>query len=248
MNTKLTPLTRVQSTAEAVRRMILDGEFRPGSRLQAQMLADQLGVSRTPVYDALASLQKEGLLEYEANRGYSVRKFDLKDLLGAFDVRLTLEGLACRLVAEKGMSKGALEKLRENINRTEEVLYGNVWTDAEQEKWRLLNMEFHDTILAEADNTYLTLAVVNARSVPPIDDRIAYKAGKDGVWLWPLLDQDFGKHAYQDHVRVFEAIEEGQGSRAENMMKEHIFSSREKIRRLMGELLAKRQQSKPSKR
>ena len=56
--------TRAQSTTGEIRDLILSGELRPGARLQAQMLADRLGVSRTPIVDALTALHKEGLLEY----------------------------------------------------------------------------------------------------------------------------------------------------------------------------------------
>lgn len=243
MTSKHAAVTRVQSAADVIRHMILTGELGWGMRLQAQMLADQLGVSKTPVYDALAALHGEGLLDYEANRGYSVKQFDLRTVLGAFDVRLTLEGLACRLVADQGLPKAAAESLRANLKRTEDVLFGQAWTAAEQEQWRLLNLAFHDSILALADNPYLTRAVMNARSLPPIYDAAKHEAGKDN--LWPLLDQTYGQQAFRDHVRIFEAIEAGQGVRAENMMKEHIFSNREKTRRVLESLIST---SPPTKR
>lgn len=233
VDSKESVVTRVQSTADTLRRMILRGELVSGSRLQAQMLSEQLGVSRTPVYDALSVLHNEGLVEYEANRGYTVRKFTLKDVLSAFDVRLTLEGLACRLVAENGVSPETLGNLKTNLANTEEVVFGEEWSAKMAEAWRQLNLEFHDLIIAEADNTYLLQGVLSARSLPPIHS-IMTRSAEDN--LWPLLDRSVGQRAFSDHVRIVEAIEAGQATRAENMMKEHIYSNREKTKAILEKL------------
>ncbi|MDR5785263.1 GntR family transcriptional regulator [Caballeronia sp. LP003] len=245
VNPKESVVTRVQSTADTLRTMILRGELVSGCRLQAQMLSEQLGVSRTPVYDALSVLHNQGLVEYEANRGYTVRKFTLKDVLSAFDVRLTLEGLACRLVAEKGVSAETLEKLKINLAKTEQVVFGEDWSDAMAEAWRQLNLEFHDLIIAEADNTYLMQGVLSARSLPPIHS-IMTKSGEDN--LWPLLDQSVGQRAFSDHVRIVEALEARQATRAENMMKEHIYSNREKTKVILEKLQQDDVQKKGRKR
>lgn len=229
-------VTRAQSTAEALRQMILSGEIKRGERLRAQMLADRLGVSRTPVNDALAALHKEGLLEYGAHRGYAVKRFDADHLLGAVDVRLTLEGLACRLIAERGIGGSTSHALQENLQHTERVLFGQRWGSEEKEQWRLANLQFHDLLLAEAGNSYLTDGVLRARLLPPL---IGYAEKRvDPDTLFPRLDQDFGRQAFRDHTRIVEAIEARQSSRAENMMKEHIFTTREATRRILNEILA----------
>ncbi|NKJ00972.1 GntR family transcriptional regulator of vanillate catabolism [Novosphingobium sp. SG707] len=215
--------------------MIVSGELQPGDRLQAQMLADRLGVSRTPVNDALAVLHKEGLLDYGVNRGYGVRRFDLCTLLDAFDVRLTLEGLACRLIAERGVRAETVAQLRSNLGRSEDLLFAPNWSSEKHARWRQLNLEFHDLLLEEANNSYLTSGVASARSLPPILDRTHGSDATDEIW--PLLELKFSQDAWRDHVRIVEAIELGQGSRAENMMKEHVFSSREKARRIIQQLL-----------
>ena len=215
--------------------MIVSGDIRPGERLQAQMLANRLGVSRTPIADALAILHKEGLLEYAPNCGYGVKQFDINELLSAFDVRLTLEGLACRLVAEKGLQQETSEALRANLKRTEEVLFGQTWTSAEKDEWKVLNLQFHDLLIDAADNPYLTAGVANTRVLPPIYDRASRLIGVDEVLR--QFGQAQTQQAFWDHERVFEAINAGQGARAESMMKEHIYSNREKSRRQLEILL-----------
>lgn len=224
-------VTRAQSTTDTIRQMIVDGEFRPGDRLQAQMLADRLGVSRTPVNDALAGLRKEGLLEYGVHRGYGVKRFDLANVLDAFDVRLTLEGLGCRLIAERGLAPATSAAIQHNLDKTEAVLFGRSWADEEKEQWRLLNLDFHDLLLFEANNDYLIVGVNNARALPPIFDKALQRI--EPTEIWPRLERQFSQQAFRDHVRIIEAIEAGQATRAENMMKEHIYLSREKMRRIM---------------
>ena len=219
--------TRTQSVAKAVRAMIIAGEYQAGERLQVQRLADRLGVSRTPVAEALVALNREGLVEYETHRGYGVKRFDIQSLLDAFDVRIVLEGLAARVVAERGLSPQTNEAIIRNIASTEATLAGPDWTATEQEAWRVLNLDFHDLLLGETGNGFLTEGVMRTRSMPPIFDT-SYDRMADEVWPW--LDLTFSRQALGDHKRLFSAIGAGQASRAENMMREHIFASREKFR------------------
>ena len=223
--------TRTQSAIEAIRAMIVRGDLRSGDRLQAQMLADRLGVSRTPVADALAALHKEGLVEYAPNCGYGVRQFDLATLMAAFDVRLTLEGLACRLVAEQGLGRPVVDSIRANLARTKQVLFGPSWTAVQQDEWKNLNLQFHDRLIEAAGNPFLTAGVADTR-VPPLiyDEALRQVASAD---LWRGFGQEQTQQAFRDHERIFEAVLAGQGARAENMMKEHVFTNREKARRQM---------------
>jgi len=228
-------VTRAQSTKEAIRQLILSGELQPGDRLQAQMLADRLGVSRTPVSEALNALHKEGLLEYGAHRGYGVRRFNLETLLDAFDVRLTLEGLACRLIAERGLSPETSQALRENLERTEKVLFGEGYSVEKHHQWRRLNQDFHDLLLAEANNSYLTTGVESARTLPPLFEKTLRHDASDEIWS--RLELRFSQDAYRDHVRIVRAIEAGQASRAAHMMEEHVYTSREKAKRIVEGML-----------
>ena len=229
-------VTRAQSTTEVIRQMIMTGSIKQGTRLQAQMLADRLGVSRTPVNDALSVLHKEGLLEYGANRGYRVKRFELDNILCAFDVRLTLEGLACRLVAERGLGDVAAAVIASNLERTEAVLFGPAWTPAEQASWEALNLEFHDTLLGEAANPYLTQGVVTARSLPPVIDRHEQHIAE--ARQSSNQDRQFIQQAFRDHARIIEAVTARQGARAEHMLREHIFTTRENARRMIEAILA----------
>jgi len=229
--------TRVRATAETIRQMILGGKLPAGERLRAQKLADHLGVSRTPVTEALAVLHREGLLEYGVNRGYGVKRFGVKSFMDAYDARQVLEGLACRLAAERGLKPEVALRLEQNIDETEEALFGDRWDAVEQESWRLLNFEYHDLLLASADNAFVSAAVANARALPPIFDSGAGEALSE---FWPQLDRNYSQQAYSDHRRILEAVLAGQGTRAESLMREHVFAGREKARQIVEQQLSAR--------
>ena len=90
--------TLSQHVTDTLRDWVLHGKFSPGARLEEIPLAEKLGVSRTPVRAALATLGNEGLLEHLPKRGYTVRAYDLAEIVAAYEVRAALEGLALSLI------------------------------------------------------------------------------------------------------------------------------------------------------
>src|SRR3954469_15171246 len=85
-----------------LRALLLGGEFEAGSRMPELPLVERLGVSRTPLRLALATLEHEGLLAVAPGGGYAVRSFTRKDIDHAIDLRGVLEGTAARFAAEEG--------------------------------------------------------------------------------------------------------------------------------------------------
>ena len=111
--------TRSQSVTEALRELIVQGELKPGQHVQEVPLAEQLGVSRTPVRTALNTLANEGFLVYQPNKGYFVRQFDIAEILEVYEVRAALESLAAhyRLVL-KGLKEPKALGRRKRVNET----------------------------------------------------------------------------------------------------------------------------------
>src|SRR2546421_10358558 len=101
----------VDQVYAVVRARILSGELPGGSRLPQNSLAEELGVSRTPLREALRRLSTEGLVVLEANRGATVAQHGLSDMLHAWRARLVLEPAAARLAAEV-RAPDALERMR----------------------------------------------------------------------------------------------------------------------------------------
>src|ERR1700680_593288 len=95
---------RALSVMDQIRESILDGSVVTGERLNEVRLSRTLAVSRTPVRAALQALAGEGLLDYEPNRGFTVREFPLDAIIDAYEIRASLEGVAARFAAERGLS------------------------------------------------------------------------------------------------------------------------------------------------
>ena len=94
-------MDHVGTAVEIIRQKLLAGEYLPGDRLGEAEIAGELGISRTPVREALRLLSADGLIEINKNRGARVAEWSETELNNVFEVRIRLEGLAARMAAEK---------------------------------------------------------------------------------------------------------------------------------------------------
>lgn len=203
--------TRSQSIAETLRARILRGDYDAGERMQEVALAEDLGVSRTPVREALRSLAEDGLLEYAANRGYRVRGFTSRDIQIAFRARAAMEGLGCRLLAERGLSAAELEQLVAILARGDALLASGDYRRDDFSDWRRMNRDFHIALLRMADSSLLEKIARDAQTIPIVNQ---------GAFHW-YQDQDF-HHSHYHHHMIVDALGAGDGERAERWMQEHI--------------------------
>ena len=134
---------------KTLRQAILKGELRPGERLMEIQLANKLGVSRTPVREAIRKLEKEGLVLMRPRRGAEVSQITEKSLRDVLEVRRSLERLAVRLACER-ISSEEIEELKE-ITAKFETLLGKVDVTAIAE----VDVAFHDVIYFATDNRRL---------------------------------------------------------------------------------------------
>ncbi|MEC9245681.1 MAG: GntR family transcriptional regulator [Pseudomonadota bacterium] len=220
-------VTSADLAATSIREMILEGHFMPGDRLHQDQLAETLGVSRTPLRTALARLAQDGLIDYEPNRGYRIRRFLVTDIREAFTVRANLEGLACRLAAESGMSRSDRDRLMALVEEGDRILSNRVLDISQLPAYRRMNVEFHETIINAAGNRWIGRFVHQSHNVPLVSDRVI---------LW----DDFGviHRSHDDHHRIAKALADGDGVRAQNLMSEHVIYA--------GQLLADRLEADPT--
>src|SRR5881628_4121195 len=106
----------------ALRDMILSGRLRTGESISELQAVDITGVSRTPVRLALVRLEDEGLLQAIPSGGFMVKAFSERDILDSIELRGTLEGLAARFAAERGVSARDLEPLKECLNEIDGLI------------------------------------------------------------------------------------------------------------------------------
>ncbi len=220
------------SVADTLRNRIFDGVIAPGSHLMEISLANELGVSRTPVRGAMARLADEGLLVYLPNKGFQVRRFNAKDVFDAFSVRATLEGMGCRIVGERGLDDAALERLVAMLAEQHEVLRAEGWSDERAIRWHDLNLEFHGKLLKLADNRWLTEAVRRACQLPIVFDSHLRPHNRDASTL--LYHRAQAEQALEEHRQIVESLSRREAADAEALMREHIIANRDLLVRHLG--------------
>lgn len=216
--------TQMAQAIVRIREMILRGELAPGQRVAEAPLADALGMSRTPVRQALPLLAQEGLLSELATRGYVVRRFTAADIIDAIDVRSVLEGLATRRVVEAGASKALLRELRACLEQGDAILDKRHVQVCDEGRYAEMNQRFHLLILNESGSALLAETLERNSRIPFAGPQaLAFDKGN--------LEQmyDMLRYAHRQHHAIVEALERGQGARAEALMREHANSAKESI-------------------
>jgi len=204
--------TLAEHVTETLRNWILQGILAPGERLEEIPLAEKLGVSRTPIRAALANLGNEGLLEHQPKRGYAVRVYQYEDIIGAYEVRAVLEGLACRRAAHKGLSGLDISRLKACLAEGDAILSKGVLLPEDHQPYQQMNITLHETLLKAAENSWVTRFATQAQTAPFASDRIM---------LWD--DHGVILRSHNDHHRIVAAVIERDGARAEQLMREHVY-------------------------
>lgn len=200
-----------------LRNAIVTGELELGEKLSETALAQKLGVSRTPVREALKQLQQEGLVEIISRVGTCVTKPTEKEILELFILKESMEGLAAGLMAERGdiPEQTELHKALENMN--EAVRNGNIDSYVEA------NDRFHDAILKGSGNSKL-LYHFNL-----LINQLPYKRF---VYI-TLRQPDRLEKSIEEHREIVKAIQRQDSQRAEQLMREHVKASGAKLVQIM---------------
>lgn len=222
--------TQIHHVVNELRRRIGSGAYAPGERLVELQVSAELGVSRTPIRLAFEELTKEGWLERLPTRGFRVKDFSPSDLADAIDVRGTLEGMAARLAAERGLSVIDRDVMQacvaEGRDLLSEASLDQRTLDAP--RWVAMNARFHATLIRASGNNALASATTLIAKMP-----LAGAAALSLHGIAPKLEYAFIERAQQDHEDILAAIVAGESSRAESLMREHARRSRDNKRVLL---------------
>jgi len=208
----------------AIRESILAGRHAPGERLIEARLANDLGVSRTRVRDALARLEAEHIVARAPNRGVMVRPFTISDIEETYSLRLLLEGFGARMAAQN-ITTPEIERLRAVQTRMEEVEAAMAGTSAPEERlvWvrevTELNNEFHRLIQLASRNSRLQRVV---RMV--VDMPLVFRS-----FYW-YTESELSEAA-REHEEIIEALVARDGDRSEQLMRRHITRGLNTLRR-----------------
>jgi DNA-binding GntR family transcriptional regulator len=195
--------------ARLIREGIVGGRLRPGQRLKEEHLAAELGLSRTPVREALVLLSAEGLLDMQPNRGATVRHYTPEEIRDVYGLRAVLEGYAARLAAQR-VTPERVEALEESCDRFEVLCRGEDVPALIAE-----NGLFHDAILDSAGVDQLVGMVRSVVELP-----LVYKS-----FLWYSPEQRQMSTHY--HRQILKGLRARDSERAELAMKEHVFEARD---------------------
>jgi len=207
-----------QTTADelGLRELILSGELTPGARLSEPSVAERLGISRTPIRAAMARLEDEGLLEVIPSGGYAVKAFTESEIRDSIEVRGTLEGLAARMAAERGVSAADLDAMRDCLTEIDRILTGRDKGVADLSSYIELNRRFHQMLHYLPGSSVLERQIARATNLPFASPNgfLQAQADDEEAWLSLIVAQD-------QHWMVLAAIENREGARAEAIMREH---------------------------
>ncbi len=183
-----------------LREMVANHRFQPGARINVEKLARELGVSRTPVWEAVRRLEQEGLLENIPNRGVFMIEMTLEKALDLFQVRLALDALAGSLAA-RNINQSTLKKMAECLREQLEVV-----EKGDLVRYSQLDYEFHYLIYGRCQNLFLL----------EILDSIKLKMQPVNIRITPVLMK-----LYQDHVEIFRGLRVGDPARVEKAFRGH---------------------------
>lgn len=201
----------VEKAYSEIRARIIGGVLAQGARLIEEDLAVEIGVSRTPVREAMRRLAQEGLIELRPNSGAMVAKWSVDDLVQLFDLRATLEGSVAALAAAR-MDDNGLATLR-TLARTMEVTLSEGGSHF-LERIAELNDSFHKTILAVADSPRLSRLMGQLVELPIV------------LRTFNCYSEEQLRRSLGHHVELVAAFEARDPVWAESVMKAHVLSAK----------------------
>ncbi|GGG39619.1 GntR family transcriptional regulator [Caldovatus sediminis] len=191
----------------SIRGIVLEGEYAPGDAISENELADRLGMSRTPVREALRALARDRLLDLVPGRGYFLPRYSAADLRELFELREVLEGLAARGAALRA-SEGEIQALRQLSE-----IYDSCrdWRDRARH-----GAEFHARIAGAARNTRLTASLTGLAAQIALVRRSELRAFAGR-----------GSEAAAEHRAILDAIAARDPDAAERAARAHVRRSHE---------------------
>lgn len=180
--------------------MIADYRFNPGTRVNVEQIAKEVGVSRTPVWEAVHRLVQEGLLENIPNRGVFMSALSPKQAIELYTVRETLEALAARL-AIQNIDEKTIQKMKKCLEQQYKVVQKE-----DLVSYSRLDFDFHAMVYESSGN----------RMLQEMLETIKNKMRPITMHITPILSS-----LYHDHVEILEAFQEKNSDKAEAAFRKH---------------------------
>ncbi len=207
----------VDQVYTAIRERITSGSLPRGARVHQEDLAEELGVSRTPVREALRRLAAEGLVEMRTNRGARVADVDQHGMRVSYEARTVIEPGAARLAAGQQLEE-PLARMRAAVAAQRRSLR-NVQRSFEA------NREFHLALAAASGNEFLS----------QFAERLWVARIGETIYERQVQTQERMLLDVREHEQILEAIEAGDGRRAESLTRRHLADAMKRSLDILGE-------------
>jgi DNA-binding GntR family transcriptional regulator len=195
-----------------IKRLILCNEIMPGQKLHHQELSERLGVSRTPVREALTRLVQEGYVSFLPNRGFTCKEIRIQEAEELYELREALEAFAVERAIAK-LTEASLDRLRNKMNS-----YGRDVQNRFTRERLVYDQEVHLTIVQLAGNEMLT------HTLNHVFERIVLKRRTDG-----LYDPAPGLAAHEEHLQLLAAMERRDVTAAVVLVRQHIQAGKRNV-------------------
>lgn len=214
MKTRVNRSSLSQQAIDLLRGQIYDHRLMPGQRLDEAVLAEQLGISRTPLREALKVLSAEGLVDLQPHRGCFVTELTLRDLEEIFPIMATLEGRVAHEVAAKRTAAQlkALDSLHEKLEK--HAAAGDV------NRYYETNYVFHDQLQECAGNRWLQIVIGDLRKLLKLSRHHSLR-------LEGRL-----KASLAEHRALMQALHRQDAEAAEQVMRGHLLAQLDALREL----------------
>lgn len=196
--------------AEYIKRQILDGELKPGDQLVVRAISEKLGVSQTPVREAIQHLSGENIIVYNRNRGYFIYKYNQKDVFEIYSLRAILESLAIRLATQRS-DENEINELKGLFFEMETKLHDDNIKSLSDYSYKIHNYIYklskHERLIRFNNSISFQISVLNM-----------------------ILGKENTKtEEVEEHRELIKAIKSGDPDFAEKVMRHHVFRSYGKI-------------------
>jgi DNA-binding GntR family transcriptional regulator len=218
---RIAPTALYQEVAERLRQRIFAHELTPGTWIDEQKLAEQYGISRTPLREALKVLASEGLVELRPRRGCYVTEISRQDLDDIFPLMAMLEG-RCAAEAVKNAKTSDIALLQEIHGRLEAAA-----RDGRIDAFFEANQEFHKKIQELSGNRWLLSVIQDLRKVLKLSR------------LHSLSLEGRLQQSLDEHRLIMSALAASDAGKAEKLMHDHLLSGREALAKMDSKAAAK---------
>lgn len=215
-------LSKFDTALMGLRSLVLRGEFQASTRLSEVALSERLGISRTPLRQAMDHLVAEGLLERIATGGCRVARFTLDDIHDAIELRGVIEGTAARIAAERGADPVLMREACEALDGIDIAL--DPGNDRDFEAYVRLNARFHGLLARLGRSATIEREVARISRLP--------LASPSSFLHEQVVIHDFQASlviAQSQHRAILDAILHREGARAEALSREHARLARRNL-------------------